>query len=173
MSNPEKNRVFPFTVTLVAAVLAANPSVASDASDAPDASEGVLGTWLATSATGDPAHIQIYTKTVDGVEMFYGRFTFFPGEDENGVNIGETALDTLNPDEALRGRRLLGLDMLEGLTYDKEKNRWDGGTVYDPDVGKYYKSRLSLQDTDHLELRGYVGISLFGRSDIWTRLKDT
>jgi len=140
------------------------------ASLAADTSQAVVGTWLVESATGDPAHIEIYAKMVDGVETFYGKFTFFPGEDENGVNIGETALDGFNPNESLRDRRLIGLDMLEGMTYNEKKTRWDGGTVYDPDIGKYYKCRLSILDENRLQLHGYVGIPLFGRRDIWTRL---
>ncbi|NOX52562.1 MAG: DUF2147 domain-containing protein [Gammaproteobacteria bacterium] len=161
--NKLKRNVSVVLITLMA-LLGTTASLAADTSQA------VVGTWLVTSATGDPAHIKIYAKMVDGVETFYGKFTFFPGEDENGVNIGESALDGLNPNESLRERRLLGLDMLEGMTYNKTKARWDGGTVYDPDIGKYYKCRLSILDENRLELRGYVGIPLFGRSDIWTRL---
>ncbi len=154
-------KIFFLFVMIVAGT---NSTFASNLSD------GLLGTWLVESATGDPAHIEIYSQIEDGVEIVYGKFIFFPGEDENGVNIGESALDSLNPDESLRNRRLIGLDMLEGMTFNQDKNRWDGGTVYDPDIGKYYKCRLTLRDENQLELRGYIGIPLFGRSDIWTRL---
>ena len=164
-SSGRRRPVFPGSLVMVLGLLAGAVAVA----DAP-ASHGIVGTWLATSETGDPAHVEIYVKVADGVETFHGRFIFFPGEDENGVNIGESALDTLNPDESLRSRRLIGLDMLEGMTYDAGKNRWVGGTVYDPDVGKTYKCRIVLKDAHQLELRGYVGVPLFGRSEVWTRL---
>ena len=62
----------------------------------------------------------------------------------------------------------LGLQILHGLHPDGES--WTGGTVLDPDTGRTYKATLRLVDHDHLLIRGYLGISLFGGSQTWTRV---
>jgi uncharacterized protein (DUF2147 family) len=46
---------------------------------------------------------------------------------------------------------------------------WSGGFIYDPNSGKTYRCKLKLKDRNTLKLRGYIGISLLGRTDVWTR----
>ncbi len=75
--------------------------------------------------------------------------------------------DIHNPDLALRPRPLCGMEIGSGFEpqgLDEARN----GTLYDPKTGKTYHGSLRL-DGDKLELRGYVGIPLFGRSQTWTR----
>jgi uncharacterized protein (DUF2147 family) len=47
--------------------------------------------------------------------------------------------------------------------------QWTGGRVYDPNSGNTYRGTITLIDADTLKLRGYVGITLFGRTEIWKR----
>lgn len=77
-------------------------------------------------------------------------------------------LDDKNPDPSLRHRPLQGMTIMGGFTY-AGKGRWKGGTIYDPNSGKTYKATVTLVDRNTLKLRGYIGVSLFGRSDTWTR----
>lgn len=49
---------------------------------------------------------------------------------------------------------------------------YEEGTVYDPKSGKTYSGKITQTSKDKLEMRGYVGISLFGRSSYWTRVKE-
>jgi len=88
-------------------------------------------------------------------------------DDRDGAK-GTPILDFQNPDPALRSRQVLGLRILQGFTAAGE-NAWSGGTCYDPKSGKTYRARLRLVAPDRLELRGYVGIPLFGRTSVWTR----
>ena len=76
--------------------------------------------------------------------------------------------DELNPDPQLRNRPLDGLTIMSGFGYAGD-GRWSGGTIYDPNSGKTYKCTLTQVDADTIKVRGYFGISLFGRSDTWTR----
>ena len=76
--------------------------------------------------------------------------------------------DIHNPDPDLRSRPLLGLAIMTGLTYEGD-GLWVDGTVYDPESGKTYRCRLALVDVDTIEVRGYIGLPLLGRSDTWTR----
>jgi len=78
--------------------------------------------------------------------------------------------DDKNPDPALRGRPLKGLAVLTGFEFDGE-NRWVNGKIYDPNSGNTYKATVTLVDNDTLKVRGYIGISLFGRTETWSRAR--
>jgi uncharacterized protein (DUF2147 family) len=80
----------------------------------------------------------------------------------------EREFDDRNPDPALRSRKLDGLTIMTGFEYDGD-GRWKDGTVYDPNSGKTYKCTLTLVDPNTVKIRGYIGVSLFGRSETWTR----
>jgi uncharacterized protein (DUF2147 family) len=82
--------------------------------------------------------------------------------------VGKTKVDRKNPDPALRNRPILGLQVMKGLTA-KGDNRWGNGTCYNPENGKSYKCKMHLASPSRLELRGYIGISLIGRTSVLTR----
>lgn len=75
------------------------------------------------------------------------------------------ARDEHNPDPRLRGRRVLGLPILDGFAPDGP-GKWAGGTIYDPDSGDTYRGTLTLDDRGRLVLRGTVLFGLFGRTEI-------
>jgi uncharacterized protein (DUF2147 family) len=79
------------------------------------------------------------------------------------------AIDNRNPRTDLRSRSLCGLTMMWGFQPDGS-NRWTKGSIYDPESGNTYQATLALQPDGTLELRGYVLVSLFGRSETWTRV---
>ena len=61
------------------------------------------------------------------------------------------------------------LPMAMGLSIYDGPGEWKGGDIYDPESGKTYSSYMFLKDKNTLKVRGYVGISLFGRTEVWTR----
>jgi len=81
--------------------------------------------------------------------------------DEQPDRAGQVRLDDNNPDPALRKRPIIGLQMFDGHQY--EDSRWRG-EIYDPESGNTYQSRLKLTRDGRLEIRGYIGVPLFGRS---------
>lgn len=79
--------------------------------------------------------------------------------------------DRHNPDPELRDRDLKGITFLWGFSYDGKKNRWKDGKVYDPNNGKTYDAKMSLTDNGKtLKMRGYIGISLLGRTAEFERV---
>jgi len=88
--------------------------------------------------------------------------------DSNDGPVGSPILDRKNPDPALRSRPLIGLQIMDGFT-EQGDNAWGNGTCYDPKSGKTYRGKIHLASPKRLELRGYVGIPLFGRTSVWTR----
>jgi uncharacterized protein (DUF2147 family) len=61
-----------------------------------------------------------------------------------------------------------GMVIIEGLS--KDGDNWEDGTILDPRNGKEYKCRISLENSDKLKVRGYLGVSLLGRTQYWTRI---
>ena len=69
----------------------------------------------------------------------------------------------------LKGKPILGMVVLNGLK--KDGNEWTGGKIIDPNSGKEYKATVKLNGKDKLDVRGYVGISLVGRTQTWQKVK--
>ena len=57
--------------------------------------------------------------------------------------------------------------IIENLKQDG--NKFDSGTIMDPNNGKTYKCHIELTDNNKLKVRGYLGFSVFGRTQFWTR----
>lgn len=93
----------------------------------------------------------------------------FPANDAKGM-AGRTKVDRQNPDASKRDRPILGMNIVWGFTHSGE-NLWDGGFIYNPREGKTYKCKLSFENPDTLKVRGFIGISLIGKTNIWTRVK--
>lgn len=75
--------------------------------------------------------------------------------------------DLKNDDIKLRGRNLKDLVLLNNLIYDD--GEYTGGNIYDPKNGSTYKCYMVLEG-NRLNIRGYIGISLIGRTSVWTRV---
>ena len=118
-------------------------------------------------------------------DQVLGKFWFpkkngkFEVKKEKGIYTGRViayddpdALDKNNPDAELAKRKFIGIEMLSDFKYDPKKNQWLGGTIYDGDSGKTYKCSLWFEgdDTKVMKGRGYVGVSLFGRTETFERV---
>lgn len=121
--------------------------------------DDILGVWLSSNGQ---AHLQIYKEG----EKYFGKLVWL--KEPNNAK-GTPKLDANNPDETLRTKTLLGLVILRNFKYDD--GEWSGGRIYDPQNGKEYKSYMKLKDSKTLNLRGYIGFSLLGRTEVWTRVK--
>lgn len=82
---------------------------------------------------------------------------------------GTPKTDENNPDAKKHNDPIIGMNMLKGFVADGD-DEWEDGEIYDPKSGKTYSANMEL-DGEILEVRGYVGISLFGRTEKWTRVK--
>jgi len=113
-----------------------------------------------------------YTENNDAIIKIYkdgntlsGKITWMKTpNDENG----NPKTDPENPDEKLKSRKRLGMIMMYNFSYD-EDDQWDDGEIYDPESGNTYSGIITMTSKNKLDLRGYVGISWFGRTSQWTR----
>ncbi|WP_345089412.1 DUF2147 domain-containing protein [Flavobacterium chungnamense] len=69
-----------------------------------------------------------------------------------------------------KDKPIMGLIFIKGLT--KDVDEYSGGKILDPKNGKLYKCYITLEGDDKLKVRGYIGISLFGRTQYWKRVKN-
>lgn len=72
---------------------------------------------------------------------------------------------------ALKNKKIVGMTIIWGMKYNPSSHRWEGGRILDPDSGSIYKANMTLiNGGKQLKVRGYIGISLFGRSQVWNRI---
>ena len=84
------------------------------------------------------------------------------------TDTGEAICDKCSDER--KNQKLLGMTIVKGLK--KNGPQYDGGEILDPDNGKTYRCKMKLDESGNsLEVRGFVGISLLGRSQIWNRVE--
>jgi uncharacterized protein (DUF2147 family) len=144
----------------IAALALLAPAASVLAQEVAREADAILGVWL--TADGK-ARVEISRQ--EG--KYHGRIIWLKEPVKNGKEV----VDDKNPDEKLRDRPVLGISLMRDFVYDEE-NVWAGGRVYDPESGNDYKGKIHLVDEKTLDLRGYVLIPLFGRTETWTRVLD-
>ena len=137
--------------------LALLPQPGSRAAAADELAPQIIGRWL----TDPPDGIIQISLAADGS---------YEGKIIGGDTPNRT--DSKNPDAARRSAPLLGQLILHQLKYDGH-GHWSGGSIYDPDSGHTYSCRLELLEPTKLKVRGFLGVSLLGRTQVWTRYTGT
>jgi len=121
-------------------------------------SDPIIGKWQNPSGEG---RIEIYKKG----DKYYGKLYWL--KEPNDVH-GNLKKDVKNPEKSLQSRQIQGLEIL--TNFSKDGNSFVDGKIYDPKSGKTYSCKMTLQGTDKLDIRGYVGVSLFGRTETWKKI---
>jgi uncharacterized protein (DUF2147 family) len=99
-------------------------------------------------------------------EKFQGKIVWL--KEPNDPETGKPKVDKNHPEEANRNRPILGLVNIWGFT-NTGKNLWEDGNIYDPKNGNTYSCEIKMINSKVLEVRGYIGVSLLGRTDTWTK----
>lgn len=113
----------------------------------------IIGNYMIPSKDGA---IQIFEKG----GKYYGKIVLY--KDPNKLDIN-------NPKKENQGRKILGLCILNDFSFDGEK--WENGTIYDPKNGKTYSCKITMNVTGDLNIRGFIGVSIIGRTEVFTKLK--
>jgi len=128
--------------------------------------EDILGLWLTQDGKAKVQMFQCDNKYC-GKIVWLKDINYRPGERE-GFD-GQPRVDHNNPDEKRQNRSILGLQIVKDLQFNDGK--WSGGEIYDPKNGKSYRCKTSLSENNKLNIRGYIGFSLFGRTSQWQRVE--
>jgi len=138
-----------------AGVLLASAVIAMAQADSP------VGTWQTIDDhTGQPkALVQI---TQDGSGALDGKVIKGLGPNDQPDRRCTACTD------ARKDQLILGMTIINDMK--KDDDGWDGGQILDPENGKLYKCKMHLEDGGQkLVVRGYIGVSLLGRSQTWVR----
>lgn len=121
------------------------------------AQDAIEGDWFNEEKS---AKIQVY-RAKDN--KFYGKIIWLKEPTENG----KPKMDKNNPDAGKRTQPIVGLLILKGFVKDGD-HEYEDGTIYDPKNGKTYSCKIKHKG-DKLDVRGYVGVSMLGRTTVWTK----
>ena len=141
---------FLLTILLISATTAFAQSSVNDK---------ILGIWLSENKDGK---VEIYRTG----NKYFGKLIWSKHMYE--ADGKKSRKDEKNSNPQLRNRNLKDLVMLTNLTYDD--GVWSGGKIYDPASGKTYSCTMKL-DGNTLNIRGFIGISLIGKTSAWTRVQ--
>lgn len=121
----------------------------------------VIGKWKTVDdETGKPKSIvEIYEKS----GKIYGKVVEILEEENKKRVCSNCSGDDKN-------KPILGMTIIKGLS--KKGSEYTDGKILDPKNGKLYKCFITLETKDKLKVRGYIGISLLGRSQYWYRVKN-
>ena len=139
------------TLALLLALFTASPAFSQK--------DKIEGQWYNAEKT---AKIQIYLAKDN---KYWGKIVWLKeplGKD------GKPRVDEHNTTESQRSRPLLNLPLLKAFE-KKGDDTYTNGTIYDPKNGKTYSCTITYRSDKELGIRGYVGISLIGRTTTWTR----
>jgi len=123
-------------------------------------SQSVLGKWKTIDdETGQAKSIvEVYERS----GKVYGKIVeILNPEKRNAVCSKCTGADKNAP--------ILGLIIIKGLI--KDGDEYNGGKILDPLKGEEYKCLIELDGKDKLKVRGFIGVSIFGRTQYWFRVK--
>lgn len=137
----------------MAAVLVSFASLSAGAQSAND----IVGTWFNAEKDGK---IQVYKQG----DAYFGKLAWL----KTPILNGKARMDENNQDASQRNRPLMGLVLLRDFKHDGG-NVWSGGKIYDPKNGKTYSCKMTLANRNQLDVRGYIGTPLLGRTTTWTR----
>lgn len=126
--------------------------------------DDILGVWMNEDKD---AQVEIYKDN----GKYFGKIVWLLNPIDEETN--KPKLDDKNEDLSLRDRPVMGLLLLKDFVFDGD-DEWEDGTIYDPKNGKTYSCYMEFEDEDDmstLKIRGYIGISLLGRTTYWTAVK--
>ncbi|WP_229243990.1 DUF2147 domain-containing protein [Emticicia sp. CRIBPO] len=115
------------------------------------------GTWYNEEKS---AKVQFYKQG----DKLFGKIVWLDDPNKNG----KPRTDEFNPDPKKKELPLMGLIFLKNFKADGAK-KWEDGEIYDPKNGKTYSSEMTLVSATQLNVRGYIGISLIGRTTKFTK----
>jgi len=122
----------------------------------------IKGIWFTEKGTST---VEV-AKSSDG--KYVGKINWLEEPNEDG----KPKVDKENDDPQLAKRPIMGLAIVKDFEYNSKKERWEEGSIYDPDNGKTYDCFAWFEDDNYsvLYIKGYVaGIKALGRKTTWKR----
>lgn len=132
----------------------------------------IIGNWKPSNGRSVISIYKGKSENGEDPKKYYGKIVWLK---EPNDEKGNPRTDINNSDDELKKQPLKGLVIVKGMEFEEVDGRmvsWDGGTIYDPNNGSEYsfEAEIDKRNKNTMDGRGYIGLSLFGRTDTWTRL---
>ncbi|TXF74833.1 DUF2147 domain-containing protein [Chryseobacterium sp.] len=121
----------------------------------------VLGRWISSDKS---VAVNVYKEG----NNFKAKVIWFDERLGSGTPMN-TRKDTHNPEEDLRNRKIIGMDVLENLNYNSENQRWENGKIYDASSGRTWDTFAEIQKNGKLYVRGFWKFSWIGKTLYFSR----
>ena len=116
----------------------------------------VLGKWLATDHS---VAVEVYRSKGE----YKAKVIWFDQRRGSGKPM-HTRTDYANPDPKLRDRKIIGMQILEGLVYNSKEHLWEHGKIYDASSGRLWDSSAHITENGLLKVRGYWRLKWIGKT---------
>lgn len=123
--------------------------------------DALLGRWIATDKS---VAVNVYKEG----NSYKAKVIWFDERLGSGTPM-YTRKDTHNPDENLRTRKIIGMDILNNLNYNPENQRWENGKIYDASSGRTWDTFAEIKKNGLLYVRGFWKFTWIGKSLYFTK----
>lgn len=131
----------------------------------------ILGKWITEKAeNGNQIIVQFHKEN----NKFYGVIDALtiPVYGPNEKYAGQKKMDLANPNPKLKNKTLVGSKFVYNFTYNEKKNRFEDGSIYNPENGKTYHCSITFKNINTIIVKGSLdSMGLIGKKQVWTRVK--
>ena len=120
--------------------------------------DSIEGTWITTDDETGNQKSEVFIFEENG--KLYGKITKLLLPEDQGKKC-------INCKGKNKDQSIVGMLIINDLQLDDYS--WEDGTILDPKSGKVYDCNIEFEDSNTLKVRGYIGFSLLGRTQIWKR----
>ena len=120
--------------------------------------DSIEGTWITTDDETGNQKSEVLIFKENG--KLYGKITKLLLPEDQGKKC-------INCKGKNKDQSIVGMLIINDLQLDDYS--WEDGTILDPKSGKVYDCNIEFEDSNTLKVRGYIGFSLLGRTQIWKR----
>ncbi|MGA9211255.1 DUF2147 domain-containing protein [Kaistella sp.] len=118
--------------------------------------DDILGKWISTDKS---VSVHVYKEG----KIFKAKVIWFNERLGNGEPMNSRT-DSHNPDPKLRDRKLIGMEILDGLLFNPIKQRWENGKIYDASSGRTWDSYIEIKEDGGMIVRGYWKWAWMGKT---------
>ncbi|TWR25778.1 DUF2147 domain-containing protein [Mucilaginibacter pallidiroseus] len=152
--------IMKYLFSFFAALILTATNIKADDNASGDA---IIGKWMASTKD---LTVEVYPYK----NTYRAKIVWFSGGVSKDKPM-ETIVDKNNPNPSLRTRKVLGLDVVENITYKPKSKTYEGGKIYEVQSGKSWDAYAYIENTGQLKVKGYWHVKFLGRTLTFNRVK--
>ncbi|RYY25977.1 MAG: DUF2147 domain-containing protein [Sphingobacteriaceae bacterium] len=125
------------------------------------AQDKILGKWMSVEKN---VMVNVYKNG----GKYAAKLIWFDDSDDK-LRPMNTRVDYKNPDKSLQNRKLIGMEVVDNLSYNPKTSSWENGEIYDAKNGRTWSSAATITSEDLLKVTGYWHFKFLGKSMVFKR----